>query len=547
MAEQTITKVTDVDSIKWEECKIPEHFATWVSYDSAERYRFLPFEEEEDHIKVAVVDDNDLNTQNALRFFARRVEKSLHIYVVQEDIFQILFRKFKNPGVEIGKALDDLEKVSAQQGGINVQNQELRQREENVNVLQEAPVAKMVEVILKNAVDGNASDIHIEPSEANVRVRYRVDGVLYNSITLPAKVGPAIVSRIKILSNLKIDEKRKPQDGRFRISDLGRAIDFRVSTLPISHGEKVVLRILDTSAGIIKLEELGFVGRDLDVIRKVIEEPYGIILVTGPTGSGKSTTLYAILHLLNKEGVNIITLEDPVEYMVEGISQSQVKPEIGYTFASGLRSILRQDPDIVMVGEIRDSETAELAIHAALTGHLVLSTLHTNSSIGAIPRLVDMGLQPFLIASAMRMVVGQRLVRKICSECKEPVKNIPDDAKRMMQYELKRLSPEVLTKRGIDLTAPLTIFHGKGCSHCRGGGMKGRVAISEVLEIDEYVTPMIDTDLREMDLEKQSRKRGFISMKQDGILKVLQGLTTIEEVARVTEDSSQEEAIEAKE
>lgn len=529
--------------IDWQKLEIPKEVIPLIPVESIERYRFFPFDMSEEVIKVAVVDDSSLDTQNALRFFGAKEKKQIELYQISEEDFVYNLVKFKNPEFEIGKALDVLEQVSQKES--QEKEQRARSKEVNTTVLQEAPVAKMVEVIIKNALDGRASDIHIEPMENAVRVRYRVDGSLYNSITLPNKVGPAIVSRIKILSNLKIDEKRKPQDGRFRITDLGKTIDFRVSTFPVSNGEKVVMRILDKNEGIIDLDNLGLFGRDQELLRKTIEEPFGIILVTGPTGSGKSTTLYAVLNILNREGVNIVTLEDPVEYVLEGISQSQVKPEIGYTFASGLRSILRQDPDIVMVGEIRDSETAELSIHAALTGHLVLSTLHTNSAIGAVPRLIDMGVQGFLIASSLKLVMGQRLVRRICPNCREKVANVSPAAIQTVTREIAKISDEVLAKLNIDRNN-LNFYRGKGCVQCHNNGMKGRIGIYEVMEITDNIIQMITDRVKESEIEREARKNGYTTMKEEGILKVLVGLTTLEEVQRVTEDSSLEEVIQAK-
>lgn len=536
--------ISNDQQIKWENVEISDDIRKLVSIESIEKYGFIPFSVDKEAVNIAVISQNDINTQNAIRFFGRKIDKSPKVYVVSEDIFQMLLGKFKNPEYEIGKALDVLEK-SYKEEEIK-ESKRIKKRSTGVTVLQEAPVAKMVEVILKNAIDGNASDIHIEPMEDNVRVRYRVDGVLYNSIALPSKVGPAIVSRVKILSNLKIDEKRKPQDGRFRINDLGNMIDFRVSTFPVSHGEKVVMRILDKSAGLIDLEKLGLGGKDLKLIKTTIEEPFGILLVTGPTGSGKSTTLYSALSLLNKVGVNIVTLEDPVEYVIEGVSQSQVKPEIGYTFASGLRSILRQDPDIVMVGEIRDSETAELAIHAALTGHLVLSTLHTNSALGAIPRLIDMGVQSFLISSALKMVIGQRLVRRICPECKEEKKDVLPTVLDIMKKELASIPAETLKELDIDPNQPIKLYEGKGCNHCRNNGMKGRVGIYEVLEVNDKISSLVGEGKSENEILKFAQTQGYTTMKQDGIIKILKGLTTFEEVQRVTEDESEEEVIQAK-
>lgn len=523
--------------INWDELKIEEKFISLIPIESIERYRFFIFDEieAENKLRAGVVDIDDLNVQSALTFLAKKNEKKIEYVILEKDIFENVLKKIKNPKIQIKKALEDFETEVVKDDKKKSQSQKRRVA---VEVIQDAPVAKMVDVIIKNAIDGKASDIHIEPLEEKIRVRYRVDGVLYNSIFVPKKVGPAIVSRIKILSNLKIDEKRKPQDGRFRIEDLGKTIDFRVSTFPVSNGEKIVLRILDKSEGLIDLEGLGIKGRDLDVLKKVIEEPYGIILVTGPTGSGKSTTLYSILNILNKEGVNIVTLEDPVEYVLEGISQSQVKPEIGYTFASGLRSILRQDPDIVMVGEIRDEETAELAIHAALTGHLVLSTLHTNTAVGAIPRLIDMGIQPFLLASALKLIIGQRLVRRICTKCIREKTEITKDAIEIIKAELKTL-PEVRQKEFsevISSTQSVKIYEGTGCVYCQNKGMKGRIGVYEVAEVNSAIARLIGEKASVEEISHVLRANGYTTMKQDGIIKVLMGETTLEEVQEVTEE-----------
>ncbi len=350
-------------------------------------------------------------------------------------------------------------------------------------------------------------------------------------------MGRAIVSRIKILSNLKIDEKRKPQDGRFKVVEDGHSIDFRVSTLPVIDGEKIVLRLLDSQQKMIAIDEMGLVGKGSEILLRNINEPYGIILMTGPTGSGKSTTLYACLDILNKEERNIITLEDPVEYSIGGINQSQINSDIGYTFASGLRSILRQDPNVIMVGEIRDSETAELTIHAALTGHLVLSTLHTNSSIGAIPRLIDMGIESFLLASSLRVVAAQRLVRRICTECRHEAE-APQQIKNYMEEMIQNLPKEEMEKYGVDISKGIRLFEGKGCEACGNTGYKGRIAIFEALEIDKEVKELIsEHNGSEAQIQEYANKQNMISMKQDGILKVILGLTTLEEVERVTEGS----------
>jgi type IV pilus assembly protein PilB len=529
--------------INWEEMNLNKDLIKLLPIDSIKKYKFIPFEETIDSINVAVVDRTDVNTQNALRFFVQKNKKRIDIFPIAETDFDILLGKMKDTSVEINKFLSAFEE-SSQVDESEKAKLDKKKLGGGMNILKDAPVAKMVEVIIKNAIDGRASDIHIEPMDEYIRVRYRVDGILYNSISLPQKIGPAIISRIKILSNLKIDEKRKPQDGRFRIKDLGQTIDFRVSTFPVSYGEKVVMRILDTRTGIISLEKLGIEGRDDELIRKTIQEPHGIILVTGPTGSGKSTTLYSILNILNKEGINIVTLEDPVEYVLEGVNQSQVKPQIEYTFSSGLRSILRQDPDVIMVGEIRDEETAELAIHAALTGHLVLSTLHTNSAVGAISRLVDMGIQPFLLASSLKLLIGQRLVRRICPKCKKEVSGLSGAAERMIDLELKKMPAKALERIGINKSSELkkvTVYQGEGCSECQNKGTKGRIGIYEMVEITEEIGRMIGDGTSEALIEKEAKRDGYTTMKQDGIIKIMEGYTTIEEVQRVTDEQDDDD------
>ena len=531
------------NKIDWQSIEIDAKILDVISVDSLSKFRFIPFEMLDDFIKVAVVDESDMNTQNALRFFSRKTKKRLEIYSIDINDFETLVGKVKNKFLGVESALDVYEQKEEEeiiQGGVK-----LRERKENVRILKDAPIAQMVESIIENAIDRGVSDIHIEAMAKNVRVRYRVDGDLKTVITLPKKIAPALVSRIKILSNLKIDEKRKPQDGRFRIEDLGKTIDFRVSSFPTSHGEKVVMRILDTQAGLMKLKKLGIQGRDRDIVEKLIQEPYGIILITGPTGSGKSTTLYSMLRIINKEEVNIITLEDPVEYVLEGINQSQMRPEIGYTFASGLRSVLRQDPDIIMVGEIRDEETAELAIHASLTGHLVLSTLHTNSAAGAIPRLIDMNVQSFLLASSLKLVMAQRLVRAICQDCKKPINDLSDELQKEIRQELKSVDKNVLKSRGVDIdmddvNSKVVVYKGEGCSKCQGNGMKGRIGIFEVIEVDNKLSKLISKGVLGIELEEEARKNGFTTMKQDGFIKVLSGLTTLEEIQRVTEEDVDE-------
>lgn len=494
-------------------------------------YKFIPFEMESNLLKVGIVDPNNLDALDALKFISIRHGISTKIYLVSKGSFNAVLRQYRDFGDELKNVLQNADKRI--ESSIDEENQV----QETEKITEEAPVSKVVDIIVSHAVEGKASDIHIEGSEKDLRVRYRLDGELHDSLILPKKLGPAIVSRIKILSGLKIDETRKPQDGRFRFNlssqeGIGKSIDLRVSTFPTVNGEKVVMRILDTSSEIANLESLGIRSKALDLVKENVNKPFGIILITGPTGSGKSTTLYALLKMLNEEGVNIVTLEDPVEYYLEGINQSQVKPEIGYTFASGLRSILRQDPDIVMVGEIRDKETAELAMHAALTGHLVLSTLHTNNSIGVVPRLVDMGIEPFLIGSALNIAIAQRLVRRICPYCKEKIE-IPQGMINAVKEELLKIPEEA--KKGIDLEE-LVFYKGKGCKECKNSGSIGRVGIYEVLTMTPEMEKVIGVSVTDHDIEIEAKRQGMVTMKQDGIIKALMGLTTVEEVLRTTEE-----------
>lgn len=397
------------------------------------------------------------------------------------------------------------------------------------SVIKAGMVPEIVAATVSLAIVMQASDIHIEAAAENVRMRYRIDGILKDIIKMPLSLHAPFISRIKILSKLKIDEQRVPQDGRFNVIVRAHEIDLRVSTLPTVHGEKVVMRILDKSAGLITLEDMGITGVGFDVLVKNIKKPYGIILATGPTGSGKSTTLYAVLQRISTNSVNVITLEDPVEYEISGINQVQVKPQIGFTFAEGLRSVLRQDPNIVMVGEIRDLETAAMATHAALTGHLVLSTLHTNDSAGALPRLINMGVEPFLITSSVNCIVAQRLVRRICPKCKEKIQLPP----ALIESILKEISKIPDTKISSMKEEDLTFYHGKGCPECTNG-YHGRMGIYEVLEMNEKIEALAVDKQPASVIGEQACKDGMITMKQDGILKALKGITTIDEVLRVT-------------
>lgn len=503
---------------------IPENLAV--------KYQMAAFDREDDLLRVAMVNVHDIDALNVLRFITGKENLKTEVYLTNSSKIKEILKFYVGTEKAVEEAVRSLKEGEQE---IN-QIKEVEERKIS-EVIQDAPVTKLVEVIVRHAVDGRASDIHVEPVDDEYRVRFRVDGVLHSSLSIPKEVGKAVVSRVKILSNLKIDEQRKPQDGRFQVKENGRITDFRVSTFPVVEGEKVVMRVLDRSNQVFDLESLGLQGRNFEVFSKEIKDPYGIILITGPTGSGKSTTLYGFLKILNQEERNIVTLEDPVEYYISGVNQSQIKPEIGYTFANGLRSILRQDPNVIMVGEIRDGETAELAIHAALTGHLVFSTLHTNSAIGAIPRLIDMGVEPFLLSSSIRAVAAQRLVRRVCDSCKEEIE-FGESSMENLKQELTGIPEEELKKYNIDLSQKFKFFRGKGCEECGNTGYKGRIAIYEVFEVSEKIQSLIaEKDGNEIEVGAQAKKEGMISMRQDGLLKAIQGFTTISEVERVTKGS----------
>jgi type IV pilus assembly protein PilB len=410
-----------------------------------------------------------------------------------------------------------------------VENKDIKKSFENIgSVVKEAPVAKIVNTILEFAVKSRASDIHIEPQEMKTRVRYRIDGILQEKLSLPKGIHEALASRIKILSEMKIDEHRIPQDGRFSFKVGQEEVDLRVSTLPTVHGEKVVMRLLKKTGGLPSLADLGLRGPQLKDLEDAISRPYGIILVTGPTGSGKTTTLYSVLTKLNRPGVNIVTLEDPVEYQIAGINQVQINPQAGLTFANGLRAFLRQDPNIILVGEIRDKETTQLAIQAALTGHLVFSTLHTNDAATSIPRLIDLGGEPFLIASVLNASVAQRIVRKTCHFCRTEF-----EANAETESSIRNILGEFLPKKYS--SEKMVLSKGTGCKECNNTGYLGRVAIFEVLKVSPSINKMILKEADSKEIENQARKDGLITMKQDGYLKVLEGITTIEEILRVAE------------
>jgi len=457
-------------------------------------------------------------------------------YLVSEASWDKVFKQYQKLEQEISSALE----VKAKEEGDELIEVKTEIGDLTTDDINSAPVSRIVSVVIRHAVEARASDIHIEPFAKESRVRYRIDGILHTSLTLPKSIHNAVIARVKVLARLKLDETRIPQDGRIRLVINGREVDFRVSTLPLASSEKVVMRILDTVSGVQILENLGFNQIALNRIKEGIKKTSGMVLITGPTGSGKTTTLYSVLNILNQDGVNISTLEDPIEYEIKGINQSQVRPRIGFSFANGLRSLLRQDPNIIMVGEIRDEETAELSIHASLTGHLVLSTLHTNDSIGAVFRLLDMKVERFLLASTLKVIVAQRLARRLCEHCKKET-ILSEDARQEMIDELKNL-PEKVIKLELpnftkveDLFLNHKLYQAVGCQRCENTGYSSRVSISEVLEINEKLKQMINDGDRNLNVETVRGMQDFISIKQDGIIKVLQGVTTMEEVLRVIE------------
>jgi type IV pilus assembly protein PilB len=498
-----------------------------IPSEAATNYQMAAFAKTENFVSVGMVYPENMLGQNALRFLANQQKFNYHIYLITPSDFTQLQKARNVLSSEARRALEDLDD---QKDAIL---KDLNKSDSVTVISADAPVVRMVEIILQHALETNASDIHIEPWREGLNIRFRKNGLLRSDLTLPSKVQPSIAARIKILAGLKIDENRLPQDGRFSEKINGKDVDFRVATFPTLYGEKVELRVLDSSVGMRTFAQLGLEGRNLDIVQAAIAKPNGMTLLCGPTGSGKTTTQYAILHVLNKETVNIVTVEDPIEYAIDGVNQSQVKPEIGYTFASGLREILRQDPNVIMVGEIRDEETANLAVNASLTGHVVLSTLHTNSSVGAVPRLIDMGVKPFLIPATLRAVISQRLVRTLCDNCKvrkRPTAKIEAD----LQAQIALLSDSA--KEGLKLTGPLNVYEPKGCQECNFTGYRDRVGLFEVLEMSDELAELVLKNPLESFILKEAKKQGMLTMQEAGLIKIIQGQTTVEEVARVTEE-----------
>ncbi|HET7713200.1 MAG TPA: GspE/PulE family protein [Patescibacteria group bacterium] len=489
----------------------------------ARRYVLIPFEYDKasNRLSVAMVDPLDLQV---VEFLERKSSAKIEPYIASStDISQAIETQYSQSlTTEVSEALKD----SAGTGTMEAE-ESIKDLSKVEDIIREAPVAKIVSTILEYALKSRASDVHIEALEEKTRVRYRIDGILQERLVLPKKVHESIVSRIKILADLKIDERRLPQDGRFTFKLGEQEVDLRISTLPTTHGEKVVMRLLRKSGGVPTLTDLGLRGNGLKLTEGEITRPHGIFLISGPTGSGKTTTLYSILTKINSPKVNIVTLEDPVEYAMAGINQVQINPQAGLTFASGLRSFLRQDPNIIMVGEIRDKETTELAIQAALTGHLVFSTVHTNNAAGALPRLLDLGAETFLLASSMNAVMAQRVLRTLCKYCKEQY-----DAPEPVVKQVK----EVLGKLYSSKEGKLKLWKGKGCPKCGDSGYEGRIGIYEVLQVSEKIGRLILERAASHEIEQAAVEAGMVTMIQDGFMKSMEGITTIEEVLRVAEE-----------
>jgi type IV pilus assembly protein PilB len=599
----------DVPYVELKDVKIPRDILIKIPERIARKYQAVLFGKDGTTLQLAMADPEDFQ---AADFIAKQIGQDIKIFVASQAEIATVIDQYKGSiSSEITQAIKDS----------SSEEEEKQQEVSAKDLAEDAPIAKTVNIVLEYAVKSRASDIHIEPRENVVQVRFRIDGVLRETMTLPKPILPAVVSRIKILANLKIDEHRVPQDGRFKFAVGSKTVALRVSTLPIMDGEKVVMRILDEGARALTLEELGFEGEALDRITRGVHKPHGMVLVTGPTGSGKSTTLYSVLSLLNTPGVNISTIEDPVEYRVVGVNQTQVNPKAGMTFASGLRALLRQDPNVIMVGEIRDGETADLGVQAALTGHVVLSTLHTNNAATCLPRLLDMNIEPFLIASTVNTVIGQRLVRRLCPHCKIPyipegsvVTNIKRDfdveaaikhiqglsAAKPAEPEVKEKDPgkdegktlthehrnkviqplhkidasksildkiasdpNIINRPAADAKAevaataaplPTELPHseskvralkggefylykpGSGCDQCGGNAYQGRMGIYEVLEVDPVIQQQIVGHATSEQIQDTAVKTGMLTMQQDGFVKALRGMTTIEEIMRVTRE-----------
>ncbi len=542
IGEEDLTRISaqamGVPYVNLTNVTVSEDIVKLLPRETAETYMAVPFGMQQDRLAVGMLDPTNIQ---AVDFLSRKVGRPIVTYLGSRGSIDHVLSQFRSDvAADVASAID----VARVDDHPQVEAKNPKGLE---NLVQDAPITRALNAILDYAAQSRASDIHIEPREKELKIRYRIDGILQETMTLPKSIEPALISRIKILSNLRIDEHRIPQDGQFQISSGGREIDLRIAISPVVWGEQVVIRLLDKSGTVLTLVSLGFRGRAARLIGEGIHRPHGMTLSTGPTGSGKSTTLYAVVQELKDASINIVTLEDPVEYKMDGINQIQVNGDVGLTFASGLRSILRQDPNVVLVGEIRDKETADLAVQAALTGHVVLSTIHTNSAAGVLPRMLDMGIEPFLIASTINTVIGQRLVRKLCEKCKKPYETTEAQTRSVMAT-LGPILPKTKVeqervKKDIGYEAvptadqkSFTVYKAVGCKECTTG-YKGRIGIYEVFAMTNEMEKVLLERATTSEVQDQAIKDGMITMKQDGYLKALNGLTTLEEVARVAADS----------
>ncbi len=528
-----IAQISGVSYVDLTSINIEQSILGLLPEEVATRFSAVPLAEIQGRLAVAMVDANDVQ---AVDYLSTRVNRPLKVYMASETSIKHVLSQFKTDLSSVGKAAE----VSQAEAVVESEK-------EIKTIVQDSPISKALATILEYALKSKASDVHIEPLESSVKIRCRIDGMLREIMQLPKSIEPALVSRIKILSNLKIDEHRTPQDGQFTAQLAGREVDLRIAISPVIWGEQVVIRLLDKDSSALDLQGLGMAGRALRAIQKGIRRPNGMILTSGPTGSGKTTSLYALIKEIKNDTVNIITLEDPVEYKIEGVNQIQVNAEVGLTFANGLRSILRQDPDVVMVGEIRDSETAGLAVQAALTGHLVFSTLHTNSAAGVLPRLLDMEIEPFLIASTVNTVIGQRLVRRVAQK-RETYQSNPLETQSILETvghilpktpaDIERVSRD-LGYKDLPLAGQKAYTLVRGIDSPRAPapqGYSGRAGLYEVMDVDEDIQKLISSHATSAEIQRMAQQKGMVTMRQDGYLKVLQGITTLEEVNRVTSD-----------
>ena len=513
--------------------KVAYEVLRYIPEESAEHYKLVPLAVEDGVLEVGMIDPDNIGAIDALNFIARNTGMPFKVYRISQEDFDRVLKMYRGLGGEVDRAVSDLQ---TEQRGRPVQKEdenaaldledpsigEKRGELNRRNIQEDAPTIKIVSTILRYAIDGRASDIHIEPMSSGVRVRYRVDGELHTSVILPLGTHRALVARVKVLASIRLDEQRKPQDGRFSATIDNRPIDFRVSTFPSFYGEKIVIRILDRDLGFIPIDKIGLTDRNLKLIRKAINLPHGLVLISGPTGSGKSTTLYSMLTEIDREHKNVLSLEDPIEYFVDGITQSQMRPEIGYSFATGLRTTLRQDPDVIMVGEIRDAETAKLAFQAALTGHLVLSTIHTNDAVGTIPRLIDMGVEPYLIPPVLILSIAQRLVRKLCTDGAQET-GITASNRRSIEAQIATLPPQYRFK------IPEKVYEPTRTPTCPTG-VRGRMAVFEVLEMSTEIERIILDSPIESRLWSSARAQGMLTMREDAMIKAFDKLIPFSEV-----------------